>query len=91
MPGTNWSEAVEIAVRRLVARTGSADFTRQDMLAQELDRIVRETGSRGRDSGDDAEPVSCNSCATGGRSNFPRRVVIGCLLAPVVSAHGDAE
>lgn len=47
MPGTNWSEAVEFAIRRLVARTGSADFTRQDMLAEELDRIVRETGSRG--------------------------------------------
>ncbi len=45
--GTDWSEAVEIAVRRLVARSGSAVFTRQDMLAQELGRIVRETGSRG--------------------------------------------
>lgn len=47
MAGTDWSEAVEIAVRRLVARTGSADFTRQQMIADELDRIVRETGSRG--------------------------------------------
>lgn len=47
VPGTNWSEAVEIAARRLVARSGNAVFTRQDMLAQELDRIVRETGSRG--------------------------------------------
>ena len=31
MPGTDWSEAVEIAVRRLVARTGSAEFTRQQI------------------------------------------------------------
>jgi putative restriction endonuclease len=45
--GTDWSEAVEIAVRRLAARTGSAEFTRQQMIEQELDRIVRETGSRG--------------------------------------------
>ena len=47
MAGTNWSEAVEIAVRRLVASTGSAEFSRQDMLARELQRIVNETGSRG--------------------------------------------
>jgi putative restriction endonuclease len=45
--GRDWSEAVEIAVRRLVARNGSADFTRQQMIEQELGRIVRETGSRG--------------------------------------------
>ena len=47
MAGTNWSDAVEIAVRRLAARTGSAEFTRQDMIAEELQRIVNETGSRG--------------------------------------------
>jgi putative restriction endonuclease len=47
LAGTNWSEAVEIAVRRLVARTGSAEFTRQQMIDSELDRIVNETGSRG--------------------------------------------
>lgn len=47
MPGTNWSEAVEIAVRRLVARHGGVQFNRQDMIAEELPRIVRETGSRG--------------------------------------------
>lgn len=47
VPAANWSEAVQIAVRRLVARSGNAEFTRQDMLAEELDRIVRETGSRG--------------------------------------------
>lgn len=47
MAGTNWSEAVEIAVRRLAARRGSAEFTRQQMIEEELGRIVRETGSRG--------------------------------------------
>lgn len=47
MPATNWSEAVEIAVRRLAARHGNAEFSRQDLIAEELDRIVRETGSRG--------------------------------------------
>lgn len=34
-------------MRRLVARSGSADFTRQQMIEEELGRIVRETGSRG--------------------------------------------
>jgi putative restriction endonuclease len=47
LAGTNWSEAVEIAVRRLAARRGSAEFTRQQMIEEELGRIVRETGSRG--------------------------------------------
>lgn len=47
MAGVNWSKAVELAVARLVARTGDANFTRQDLIEQELDRIVRETGSRG--------------------------------------------
>jgi putative restriction endonuclease len=47
LAGANWSEAVEIAVRRLVARTGNAEFSRQEMIASELQRIVNETGSRG--------------------------------------------
>ena len=47
MSGGNWSEVVEIAVRRLVARRGQAEFTRQQLIDEELDRIVRETGSRG--------------------------------------------
>ncbi len=47
MAGTNWSEAVEIAIRRLAARSGNAEFTRQEMIATELQRIVNETGSRG--------------------------------------------
>ena len=47
MTGRDWSEAVAIAVRRLVARTGNAEFTRQQMIEGELDRIVLETASRG--------------------------------------------
>ncbi len=47
MAGIDWSNAVEIAVRRLVARSGSAEFTRQQMIEEELGRIIRETGSRG--------------------------------------------
>jgi putative restriction endonuclease len=47
LAGTSWSEAVEIAIRRLAARTGSAEFSRQEMIASELPRIVNETGSRG--------------------------------------------
>ena len=45
MPGTDWSEAVEIAMRRLVARTGSSAFTRRQLIEEELvgfgtDRLV---------------------------------------------------
>jgi putative restriction endonuclease len=47
MPGRDWTEAVEIAVRRLVARSGSSEFTRQQMISEELPRIMSETGSRG--------------------------------------------
>lgn len=47
MAGTNWSETVEIAVRCHAARLGSAEFTLQALIDAELDRIVRETGSRG--------------------------------------------
>lgn len=47
MAGTDWSEAVEIAVRRLAARHGTLEFTRQQIQSEELHRIVRETGSRG--------------------------------------------
>jgi putative restriction endonuclease len=47
MAGTNWSEAVEIAVRRLTERHGSSEFSRQQLIDEELPRVVRETGSRG--------------------------------------------
>ena len=47
MAGRDWSEAVEIAVRRLAGRQGGAEFSLQDLIESELDRIVRETGSRG--------------------------------------------
>lgn len=42
-----WSEAVEAAVRRFVARSGSAIFTRQALIDSELDAIVADTGSAG--------------------------------------------
>ncbi len=45
--GENWSEAVEIAVRRLAERLGTDEFTRQQLIDHELPHIVRETGSRG--------------------------------------------
>lgn len=47
MSGKNWSEAVTDAVRRHVARTGSALFTRQALIDAELDAIVADTGSAG--------------------------------------------
>lgn len=47
MAGKDWSEAVEIAVRRLAAREGNAEFSLRQLIDAELDRIVRETGSRG--------------------------------------------
>ena len=47
MAGSDWSNSVEIAVRRLAARSGSAEFTRQQIIDEELGRIVDETGSRG--------------------------------------------
>jgi len=42
--GVDWSEAVEIAVRRLTARNQTSEFTRQQMIQEELGRIVSETG-----------------------------------------------
>jgi putative restriction endonuclease len=43
----NWSEAVQDAIRRLVTVTGSATFTRQELIDAELDAIVAATSSRG--------------------------------------------
>lgn len=48
MPRRDWSEAVEDAVRRHVARKGHSLFTRQDLIDDELARIVEETGSQGK-------------------------------------------
>jgi len=42
-----WSEAVDAAVRRFVARTGSPVFSRQALIDAELDAIVADTGSAG--------------------------------------------
>jgi putative restriction endonuclease len=47
LAGANWSEAVEIAVARLAGRLGNPQFTLQQLVDEELPRIVRETGSRG--------------------------------------------
>ncbi len=48
MAGGNWSESVEIAVRRLAASQRRQVFTRQEMIVTELPRIIRETGSSGQ-------------------------------------------
>lgn len=42
-----WSDAVEAAVRRHVATTGSSTFTRVDLIDAELARIISDTGSKG--------------------------------------------
>lgn len=42
-----WTEAVDAAVRRHVAKTGSRIFTRQAFIDAELDAIVADTGSAG--------------------------------------------
>lgn len=47
MAGANWSESVELAVARLAGRRGGTGFTLQQLVDEELARIVRETGSRG--------------------------------------------
>ncbi len=47
MAGRSWSEAVEDAVRRYVAKTGSRVFSRQALIDSELDSIVADTGSAG--------------------------------------------
>jgi putative restriction endonuclease len=47
VPGKSWSDAVADAVRRHVAKTGSAVFTRQALIDAELDAIVADTGSAG--------------------------------------------
>jgi putative restriction endonuclease len=47
MPGRDWSEVVEEAVRRHVSTTGDSTFTRQELIDAELDRIISETGSEG--------------------------------------------
>lgn len=47
MAGGDWSKAVELAVARLAARKGDAQFSLQELIGAELPRIVRETGSKG--------------------------------------------
>ncbi len=43
----SWAEAVETAVRRHVAKTGSPLFSRQALIDGELDAIIADTGSAG--------------------------------------------
>lgn len=43
----SWAEAVEAAVRRHVAKTGSLTFSRQALIDGELDAIITDTGSAG--------------------------------------------
>jgi putative restriction endonuclease len=43
----SWGEAVEAAVRRFIAKSGSPVFTRQALIDSELDAIVADTGSAG--------------------------------------------
>jgi putative restriction endonuclease len=47
MAGRDWSEVVEEAVRRHVRSTGNPNFTRQELIDAELNRIVFETSSTG--------------------------------------------
>lgn len=47
MPRKNWTRAVEDAARRHIVKTGSAVFTRQELIDAELDAIIAETGSAG--------------------------------------------
>ena len=48
MPRQSWSKAVVNAIERHVARTGSATFTRQDLIETELDEIVSAVSSAGQ-------------------------------------------
>ncbi|WP_305097879.1 hypothetical protein [Croceibacterium aestuarii] len=48
MPGRDWSEVVEDAVRQHVTSIGSAEFSRQELVDAKLDWIVSETGSQGQ-------------------------------------------
>lgn len=43
----SWTQAVESAVRRHIAKTGSTIFTRQSLIDAELDAIVSDVGSVG--------------------------------------------
>ena len=43
-----WVEAVRMAVLRSCARHGRKDFYRQEIIAEDLDQIVKDTGSAGK-------------------------------------------
>ncbi len=42
-----WSEAVETAVQRQASRNHRGEFTRADLIEQELEQIVADCGSTG--------------------------------------------
>ena len=44
---TSWTEAVTEAARRVASRRADGVFTRQDLLAEDRDRMVADTGSQG--------------------------------------------
>ncbi len=44
---TGWQEAVLHAIHRLCQRKGSRIFTRQELISEELPRIIEETMSTG--------------------------------------------
>ena len=68
MPGKNWSDAVLEAVQRLVARTGSAVFTRQALIEAEMSAIIAATGS-GALLPTRRSAVNCKNCAIWGSSS----------------------
>ena len=45
---TTWTEAVLAAVRRQAAKSADASFTRADLMAEELPRMIEEVGSTGK-------------------------------------------
>lgn len=47
----SWRDAVRDALRRMHLETGRLEFSRKEILEQELGRIVQETGSTGRTPG----------------------------------------
>ncbi len=47
MRSLSWRESLAAALTRLAARRSSGIVTRQELIDDELPRIVRETGSRG--------------------------------------------
>lgn len=43
-----WRKSVADAIMRIVARKGSPNFSRQELIDQEIDKIINETDTRGK-------------------------------------------